>query len=537
MLLLAADVGGYDSGGRGPYDDFWYGPIPGKTTSGVRVDDNTAMRLAVLYACVNLIAQDLAKVPLVMYRRKDDGGRVRVTNHPVVDLLRKPTRNLTAIEWKERLQGHQLLRGNGYCEMRTDWRGRVVELFPWKPDNVRVEVMPDESLRYHVRNPQGGTEKIYLDGEVLHLRGLSLDGPLGLSPIDMMKEALGEAVASQSYGATFFANDARPNIVLEHPTHFQNDGMREEWLKAFKRAFGGSNRFSTMLTEYGIKVNQLPLVSHADLQFIELRKFKNNEICAIFRVPPHKVAILERSTNNNIEHQGIEYVTDCLLTWCRRWEERLSEALLADDEREEYYFEFLLDALMRGDTKSRYDAYTSAVVGAGWLTRNEVRRRENLDDLPDLDEPLQPLNMVPAGSPPVLPGSGGAVTPPAESAPPADLGAPDDDSQKDARAKQFELQARRRALIRETRAVEKEWQRAAGNAGAFAEGVTSFYAGHLDFVAEALVIPRAAAEAYCLAQCAEIQGAVAAGAVPALLVRWTSAAATLDFANEIPRKG
>lgn len=515
-MFLAADT--YDSTqGRGPFDDFWYGPVPGRTGAGVRVDPDSAMRLATLYGCVQVISQDLAKVPLVMYRRTTGGGRERVTDHPVVKLLAQPTQLLSGMEWKQRQQANQLLAGNAYAEKRFNFRGEVRELYPWRPDLVRTEVMPDESVRYHVRDAQTGQERIYLQDEVFHQRGLSLDGPKGLSPIDQMRETLGEGIATQQYGASFFANDARPSLWLEHPTHFKDEGVRKEWLRAFKQAFGGANRFSPMITEYGIKLNALPAVNHADLQFIELRKMKANEICAIYRVPPHKVGILERSTNNNIEHQGIEYVTDCLLTWCRLWEERLKLDLLLPAERDEYYFEFMLDALMRGDAKSRFEAYTAAVVAGGWMTRNEVRRRENLDELPGLDVPLEPLNMVPAGSQPRQPGTTDSA--PNDTAP--------NDAQE-ARAAALELQARRRVLNRETRALEREWIRTAGNAEAFGAAAATFYERHAIFVEEALGLSPKLAAHYCVLQVDALAKAMP-DHVPDLLVRWEACAELLKF--------
>jgi HK97 family phage portal protein len=520
VRLFAADVGGFDPGvGRGPFDDFWYGPLPAQTASGVRVNDETAMRVATFYACVIVISQDIAKVPLVMFRRTASGGREKVTDHPIVKLLRKPSRHLNAVEWKEQQQARLLMRGNAYCEIRTDFRGQIIELSPWDPDNVRVEVMPDESLRYHVRDPRLGNERIYLEGEVLHLKGLALKGPVGLSPVDQLKESVGEAVAAQAYGSSFFGNDARPSLVMEHPNHFKDESVRKDWLNAFRRAYGSSNRFSPMMLEYGIKLANLPPINHSELQFIELRKMKNNEICAAFRVPPHKVGILERSTNNNIEHQGIEYVTDCLLSWCKRIEERLADDLLTEAERDEFYFEFLLDALMRGDAKSRFDAYTSA-IGSGWITRNEVRRKENLDDLDGLDEPLEPLNMVPAGSQPA------AEIPDAA---PTDSGAPNDDAQQ-ARARDLELQARRRALNREAKAIGRAWEKAAGGVTAFREAVSTFYAWHAKFVAEALAISIGVAAAYCMRQCEEIEAALASDAVEPMLAGWEEDARALQFA-------
>jgi HK97 family phage portal protein len=512
-MFLAADVG--DTGGRGPFDDFWYSPIAGATAAGVRVNDETAMRLATLYACVNVIAQDVAKVPLILYRRMSNGGRERVTDHAVVKLLRTPAPGMTSIDWKQRLQAHQLLRGNAYCEKRYDRSGDWTALMPWKPDNVRVEAMRDGSLRYHVRDELANVERIYLQDEVLHLRGLSLDGPLGLSPIDQVRESLGEGLAAQTYGATFFANDARPSIAIQRKDHFKDESVREEWIKRFKRMFGGKNRFTPMLLEYGMEVKEIPMLSHDDMQFLELRKYKANEICAIFRVPPHKVAILERSTNNNIEHQGIEYVTDCLLTWCRRWEERLAVELLDEDERDELYFEFNLDSLMRGDMASRYEAYTAALGGAPWLIRNEVRAKENMEPVDGFDEPAEPLNM-----------QTGAAGKPKPAKPPA---AAPSNNEQDARGQELELQARRRVLNRETKAVGREWERAAGNATTFAQAVTSFYAWHADFVAQALVLPKARAESYCMAQVADVERAIAASSVNQMLAAWEADAQAMQF--------
>jgi HK97 family phage portal protein len=518
-MFLAQTATDSDPGDRGPLSDFWYGPTPGKGSAGVRVTDETAMRLATLYACVNLIAQDLAKVPLQLFRRRDDGGRERVTDHPVVKLLRQPTSYLTGLEWKQRLQANLLLRGNSYCEIRTNGRGKIRELKPWKPDLVRVEVMPSESLRYHVRDEQRGTEDVYVEGEVLHMRGLAMNGPLGLSPIDQMRDAIGEGIAAQSYAATFFANDARPGVWVEHPGHFKDEAIRTEWIARFKRMFGGAGRFNPLVAEYGIKVHQLDPVDHAALQFIELRKLKGNEICSIYRVPPHKVGILERSTNNNIEHQGIEYVTDCLLSWCRRWEERLGQDLLNEDERDQLYFEFNLDALMRGDMKTRFEAYTSATGGAPWMVRNEVRAKENMEPIKGGDELIDPLNMQnPGGNP---------KKPPRPQ--PTQRDPEDDPTDASGRAATLELQARRRVLNRETRALSKEWDRCGGDLAAFQEVVSSFYAFHLPFVAQALVVDRDRAEAYCLAQCAEIERAIDAKAMPLLLAAWEADSHSMQF--------
>jgi HK97 family phage portal protein len=514
-MFLASDSD--DESDRGPFADFWSKPVARPTMAGVRVDDEAAMRLAFAYGCINVISQDIAKIPLAMYRRLDnETTRKRVYDHPAIKVLQSPAHRMTSVDWRERLQAHQLTRGNGYCEKQYDYRGQWKALPPWRPDNVRTELMADGSVRYHVRNPTDGTERVYLEDEVLHLRGLSIDGPLGLSPIDQARETLGEGLAAQSYGATFFANDARPSIAIQRKDNFKDETLRKEWTNYFKRAWGGRKRFSPILLEYGMELKEVPQLSHVDIQFLELRKFKGYEICAIYRVPPHKVAILERSTNNNIEHQGIEYVTDCLLTWCRRWEERLGADLLDDTERDEFFFEFNLDSLMRGDMETRYAAYNMA-VGGPWMVRNEARRRENMPPIDGFDQPLDALNMQ------------GPATQ-TNTRRPRPAGAPQQDpEQAGARGESLELQARRRVLNREAKALTREWERAAGDGAKFNEAVSSFYVWHAPFVAEALVVSREVAEAYCLAQCAQIERAASSKAVPAIFAAWEADAQALNF--------
>jgi HK97 family phage portal protein len=422
----------------------------------VRVNDDSALRLAVLYACVNVIAQDLSKVPLMMFRRTKNGGRERVTDHPVIQLLRNPRTQHDRRGLARAAAGAPAAARERLLRDHHRRRRRVRELRSMKANQVTVEVMRDRSLRYHERDDKTGQERVFVEGEVLHFRGLSLEGPMGLSPIDQERQAIGESIAAQEYGASFFANDARPGVVLSRPGPLQGrvdeEGVARQLQAALRRLEAlqrDAPRVRHEAREPAGAEPRGPAVPRA-------AQAEGDEICAIFRVPPHKVAILDRSTNNNIEHQGIEYVTDCLMTWCRRWEDRLAADLLTEAEQEEYYFEFILDALMRGDTKSRYEAYQSSII-AGWMTRNEVRRRENLDPLDDLDEPLEPVNMVPAGTQP----SDTTGTPA-----PADEGAPDDRRRAAGgpRAQALELQARRRVLNRETRALSKEWERSAGDA-------------------------------------------------------------------------
>lgn len=362
------------------------------TKAGVAVTPDMALQVSTVYACVRVLAEDIAALPLILYRRLPGGGKERAVDHPLYNVVRfRWSRLHTAYEAKEFLQGCLGLRGNAYALIvRSAVRREVREIIPIRPDRVTVQVDDDLTVRYRI----SGADREFTAREILHLRGLSTDGFRGLSPITVAREAIGLAIATQSHGAALFRNGARPGGVLEHPGKLSKEAA--ERLKAsVEEAISGDNLHRVLLLEEGLKWHQVGLSSE-DAQFLETRKFQRQEIAAFYRMPLHKIGDLERSTFSNIEHQSLEYVTGTLLSWLVRWEQRCNESLLTDEEREDYFFEFLVDGLLRGDTKTRYEAYRMAILD-GWMSRNEVRERENLNPVPGLDEFYQPLNTTTVG--------------------------------------------------------------------------------------------------------------------------------------------
>lgn len=387
-MFLSRDI----RAAAGPADDFWYTPI--MRGSGPVTPDH-ALRLSVVWACVKVLAETVGSTPLHLYRRLPGGGKKRATDHPLSALIRqRPNRWQTAMEWREMMQGHLTLRGNAYSEIVADGAGNITDLVPVHPDRVKVEVLDSGMPRYRVRDKT--TERVVLWSEMLHLRGMSADGYVGLSPIDVEREVLGEALSAQEYGGRFYANDAQASRWIEFPGNFKTAEDRTKFRENWQASQVGVNRFKTPVLEAGMKLHEMG-IKHTDAQFLETRRYKDTDIARIFRVQPHKVGILDKATFSNIEQQAIEFVQDTMLPWFVRWEQTLTMALLEVEERDELFFEFMVDGLLRGDAKSRSDYYAKSIVN-GWLTRNEVRDMENRNPLEGLDKPLEPLNMTPAGS-------------------------------------------------------------------------------------------------------------------------------------------
>jgi HK97 family phage portal protein len=355
------------------------------TKSGVRVTEDTAMRVAAVFSCVRVISEDVAKLPLILYRRRPDGGKERATDHPLYRLLHdRPNALQTAFGFREMMQGHVELRGNAFAR-KVRVRGQLRELLPVNPSTVTVTRRNDWEPLYRFE----GDAREYGRADVLHVAGLSSDGLCGVSPIRLHRESVGLALATLEHGSKLFGNAARPSGVLQVPTALSDaayDRLKESW----ETAHGGENMHRTALLEDGTKWQQVGMTSE-DAQYLETRKFQRSEIAGIFRVPPHKIADLERSTFSNIEHQSLEYVTDSLLPRLIRWEQRLNADLLTPAEQEEFFFEHLVDGLLRGDSKSRYAAYQSA-INTGWMSPNEARIRENLNPVDGLDDYRRPLN-------------------------------------------------------------------------------------------------------------------------------------------------
>lgn len=372
---------------RSPFGDFWFEPIASRSITGARVSSETAMQLSAVFRAVSLISGHIAMLPLVLKKR---GSMARIKDHPLLKLFRKPNRWQNGLEWRQMLMAHLLLRGNAYSEIIDNARGEVIELIPLHPDRTCIEQLPNGDYRYRVTD-NTGSERILARGQVWHLRGLSSNGLTGLSVIECARESMGLGLSAQSYGARFFANDARPaGGWVEYPGKFADRAARQLFRESVQEAQGAANRGKMMVLDNGMKYHEVG-INNKDSQFLESRQFQITELARWFGVPPHKLAELSRATFSNIEQQALEYVTDSLMIWTEIWEASIEDILLFDDENLEVEFDFR--KLLRGDSNARYGNYQKG-ISAGWLTRNEAREDDGREPLDGLDEPLRPLNMV-----------------------------------------------------------------------------------------------------------------------------------------------
>lgn len=369
------------------------------TAAGIHVTAESAMRISAVFACVTLLADTCAWLPIHLYRRRADGGKERADDHVAAAVLKRPNRWQTAFEFRQMLTAHVSFRGAAYARIIPDARG-VISLLPLHPDRVRAFVVdaPDGAIAYEYAGDSGKRE-ILLQDEVLRLAFLydAIDGGTlrPITPIRAQAETFGGALAAQEYGNRFWANDATPRVWLEHPGHFRDAETREEWRKRFREAIGGENRGRIPVLEAGQKLHEISM-SNEDAQFLEARKFSVTDIARIWRVPPHMIGDHEKgATYASVEQQAIDFVTHTMAPWFARWQEALARALLSDADTDTYFFEYLPEALLRGDLLSRYRAYA---VGRqwGWLSANDVRDRENLNRIEAGDTYLTPLNMIDA---------------------------------------------------------------------------------------------------------------------------------------------
>lgn len=368
-----------------------------QTASGAHVNVDSAMRVAAVYACVRVISETIGSLPLHIYRRNPQGGKTVFRDHPLYRLLHsQPNSWQTSFEFREMMQAHFELRGNAYAFKSMDQRGNVIELLPLHPDRVEVKQLRDMSLEYSVAIGEGSERIVLRQDQVLHLRGLSSNGYTGRSTLQDAREIIGVAIATQEFAGRFYKNDATPSVVLSHPGKLNKevaDRIRESWNTAFA---GSGNARKTAVLEEGMSIERLTL-SAEDAQFLETRKFQRSEIAGLFRVPAHLIGDLERATFSNIEAQQIDFVMHCIRPRLVRWEQALMRDLFAAPGGQEFP-EHNVEGLLRGDAKSRFDAYA---IGRnwGWLSVNEIRERENLNPIAEGDVYLQPLNMVAAGQP------------------------------------------------------------------------------------------------------------------------------------------
>ena len=357
----------------------------GKSAVGKNVNEFTAMQTTAVYACVRILAESIASLPLHVYAYRGQ-GKERVPEHPLYFLLHdSPNPEMTSFVFRETAMIHLLLWGNAYAQILRDGRGNVLRLYPLLPDKMEVsrDSRTGEIYYTYTRSTEENpnfTDKgqITLRREdVLHIPGLGFDGLVGYSPIAMVKNAIGIALATEEYGAAFFRNGARPGGVLEHPGVLKDPSkLRESW----HAVYGGTmNTGRIAVLEEGVKYQQIAIPPE-EAQFLETRKFQIDEIARLYRVPPHMIGDLEKSSFNNIEQQSLEFVKYTLNPWVVRWEQSLQKALLTDKEQKEYFIRFKVDGLLRGDYKSRMEGYAIGRQN-GWLSANDIRSLEDMNPI------------------------------------------------------------------------------------------------------------------------------------------------------------
>ena len=360
----------------------------GNSSAGKRVNERSAMQMTAVYSCVRILAEAVAGLPLHLYCYKEDGGKEKAIDHPLYLLLHdEPNPEMSSFVFRETLMTHLLLWGNAYAQIIRNGKNEIVALYPLMPNKMSVD--RDENGRLYYTYYRGNNEAIknkeyavtLQPSEVLHIPGLGFDGLVGYSPIAMAKNAIGMAIACEEYGAKFFANGAAPGGVLEHPGTIKDpQRVRESW----QSTFGGSgNANKIAVLEEGMKYTPIG-ISPEQAQFLETRKFQINEIARIFRVPPHMVGDLEKSSFSNIEQQSLEFVKYTLDPWVIRWEQSIQRSLLNSEEKKKCFAKFNVEGLLRGDYQSRMNGYAIGRQN-GWMSANDIRELENLDRIPAED--------------------------------------------------------------------------------------------------------------------------------------------------------
>ena len=369
----------------------------GGTSSGKPVNETTAMQMTAVYSCVRILSETVAGLPLNVYRYNDSGGKEKAFKHPLYRLLHdEPNPEMTSFAFRETLMSHLLLWGNAYAQIIRNARGEVIALYPLMPNKMTVDRDQSGRLFYlYQRGAEdpaviGSSSRVTLSpSDVLHIPGLGFDGLIGYSPIAMAKNAIGLAIATEEYGAKFFANGAAPSGVLEHPGVIKDpQRIRDSWNAAHQ---GSSNSHKIAVLEEGLKYTPIGIAPE-QAQFLETRKFQINEIARIFRVPPHMLADLEKSSFSNIEQQSLEFVKYTLDPWVVRWEQSMCRVLFSESEKPTYFIKFNVDGLLRGDYASRMSGYATARQN-GWMSANDIRELENLDRIaPELGGDLYLIN-------------------------------------------------------------------------------------------------------------------------------------------------
>lgn len=483
---LAPMVSASDGPG-GPLSDYWYQPRGTLTSSGVSVTPETALNIATWNACLRILSNTLAMLPLVTYRRTADDGKDRATNHPLYAVLHdRPNTLQTSFQFRQGQMRDLVSRGNAYARILSGPRGTVDQLVPLSPDRMQVEAISNGRRRYTYHPPGGGAQQTLTQDEVWHLMNMSQDGLIGTSLIAQARESLGMAAAVSSYGARLFSQGALHQGVLSHPGTLKPETRERLRDELSSQHSGLANAHKTMILQEGMKWEKTSLTPE-DAQWLGTRTFQSAEIAEWTGVPLELLQLEGRTTTwgTGIEQLLIGFITFTMNPWFVLWEQSINTDLIT--ARDTFFAEFRREALLRGDAASRANFYNT-MVNMGSLTRNEVRRLENLNILPGLDEPLTPLNM--------RQGQEQSAPSPKQMPPPEPPPARRADSVTP-HYRALVLDAAARMVRRETQALAKLAAKHAADSQAFHVAAATFYADHAGAMAEALRISDVDAADWC----------------------------------------
>ena len=360
-----------------------------KSSAGINVDPLKALGVTTVLACVNVISRAIATLPLIVYEKTAD-GKVRAEKHRLFNTLHlSPNEDMTIAEFLLAMQGNLTLRNNAYALIERNGAGRV-RMHPIENGLVIIRLENNKPV-YYVNN------EVVPNNEILHVRGLTPTGYLGYDTIATVKDAIGLAIALQDDVAQFFANGARMGTTLTTDQTLKAETIQKIRENLDKRHGGAGNQYKTAILTGGLK----PFIerfNYSDSQMVEQRDFQQREIARIFNVALHKIQINDNIPRANNEEQNRQFVTDTLRPYIVAWEQRLNLMLLTPRERERYCIEFVMEGLLRGNTKERYESYQIARLN-GWLSINEIRERENLNTIGEIgDTYIEPMNMRVVGS-------------------------------------------------------------------------------------------------------------------------------------------
>lgn len=466
MSLILRMIGRGDYRAGDPNDERYWNTTATAAISGVVVDADTALKISTVWACVGLLAETIASLPLVVFRYVGDDGRERARSNPLYTILHdQPNQTQTAAEFREMMTGHVLLRGNAYAQIVPGARGAVDQLIPIHPDRVtKIEKLPNGRLRYQIRQDDN-TSKPYNQEDIFHLRGPSKDGIAGMSVIDYARDSFGLTIAAERYGSRFFRNGSTPNGLLK-TNKTLTSGAASRLKTGWQTAHSGTNQNSVAVLEEGLEWQQIGIPPE-QAQFLGTREFQAEDVCRWFRVPPHMVGLTSKATSwgSGIEQMSIGFVTYTLMPWLTRWKQTISKDLILATNI--YFADFIVEGLLKGDITSRYGAYA---VGRqwGWLSKNDVRRLENMNPIPDGDDYLTPMNMT-TGQPAVA---------------------------DQVHYRLLAEEAASRVVRKEIAAVNKAASRFPGDREGWATAVIDFYNDHAPFVAQSMRVSLDVATAY-----------------------------------------